>query len=357
MPEMRETTSYNLVHTDPESRVHSSPTSVAGSSDSEVAGTPQEGVKRVEAISTAWSKTSLIVAYLGLYLMVYAVSLETQVTVGLTVFATSAFKAHSLVATVAVVQSIFLSVIKPPMAKIADVFGRLEAFSISIFFITIGYIMQASSNNVKTYAAAAVFYSAGSTGLQVLQQIFIADTSNLLNRALCSIIPAVPYLINVWVGPPITSSILEHSTWRWGYGIWAIVVPVAFSPLAISLFLNQRKAARKGFLPPSPYAGQPVLQILKKLYFELDFFGLLLLSAAICLILIPLTIAANAKGGWGNPSIIAMLVIGAVCICVFPLWERSPKLAPHAFFPRVLLRERNVLVGVSIAFFYFSKSC
>lgn len=242
------------------------------------------------------------------------------------------------------------------MAKIADVFGRFEAFATSILLVTVGYVMQAGSNNVKTYAASAIFYSAGTTGLQVLQQIFIADTSTLINRALCSTIPSIPYLINVWVGPPVSASILAHSTWRWGYGIWAIVLPFAFLPLALSLFVNQRKAARRGLLPPSPYAGQSAVNVIRSLWFELDVFGLLLLSAAISLILIPLTLAANAKGGWSNPSIIAMLVIGALCLCVFPFWERSTKLAPRAFFPKALFRNRNVLVGTAIGFFYFSKS-
>lgn len=83
------------------------------------------------------------------------------------------------------------------MAKVADVWGRFEAFTFSVFLFTLGYIQQAAANNVKTYAAAQIFYSAGATGLQILQQIFIADTSDLLNRAIVSTIPDIPYLLNV----------------------------------------------------------------------------------------------------------------------------------------------------------------
>lgn len=143
------------------------------------------------------------------------------------------------------------AVIKPPMAKTANVFGRLEAFSISVFLYVIGYIQMAGSNNVKTFASAQIFYSAGSTGLQILIQIFVADTSDLLNRALFSSLPDVPFLITVWVGPPIANSVLAHTTWRWGYGLWTIVLPAAFMPLALALFLNMRKAARLHLLPPS----------------------------------------------------------------------------------------------------------
>jgi MFS family permease len=241
------------------------------------------------------------------------------------------------------------------MAKVADVFGRLESFSLAVLIYTIGYVQQAASNNVRTYAAAQIFYSAGSQGLQILEQIFVADTTDLSNRALFSVLFDIPFLWTVWAGAPIAQSILKHSTWRWGYGIWAIVLPVAFLPLAFVLLRTQLRAKRAGKLPPSQFAGQSPLQVARKLWFDLDFFGLLLLATAICLILIPLTLAGSAKSGWRNNSIIAMLVIGVVCLIVFPFWERSPKLAPYAFFPRELFQNRTVIAGVLIAFFYFSK--
>ena len=247
------------------------------------------------------------------------------------------------------------AVIKPPMAKIADVFGRFEAFSLAVFIYVIGYIQQAASNNVKTFAAAQIFYSAGWTGLQILQQVFIADTSDLLNRALFSTIPDLPFLVTVWAGPPIAQRLIDHSTWRWGYGIWAIVLPVAFSPLAFSLFLNQRKAAKLHSLPKTAITRRSMIATFESLWFELDFFGLCLLSAAISLILLPLTLASLAKGGWSNGSMIAMLVVGCICLICFPFWERSKKLAPRAFFPSDLFTNRTVLAGILIAFFYFSQ--
>jgi hypothetical protein len=241
------------------------------------------------------------------------------------------------------------------MSKIADVFGRLESFSFAVLLYTLGYIQQAASNNVKAYASAQIFYSAGSQGLQILQQIFVADSTDLLNRALFSTLFDVPFLWTVWVGAPIAQSVLKHSTWRWGYGMWAIVLPISFIPLALSLFMNQRKAKKMGLIPRSQFEGQSAWTVVRSLWFDLDFFGLLLLSAAISLILIPLTLAASAKGGWHNASIIAMLVIGVVCLVVFPFWERSKKLAPRAFFPRELFENRTVLAGTAIGFLYFSK--
>ena len=242
------------------------------------------------------------------------------------------------------------------MGKIADVFGRLESFSISILFYTLGYIQQAASGNVQTYAGAQIFWAAGFNGLQVLQQIFVADTTDLLNRALFSTIFDLPFLWTTWAGPEVANSILANMTWRWGYGIWAIILPVCFIPLAASLFMNQRRAKKLGLEFPSPFKGQTVGAIFKSLWYDLDVFGLLLLAAGISLVLLPLTLAPNASGEWRNPSMIAMLVIGGVICIVFPFWERSKKLAPKAFFPPNMFKNRTIVAGFAISFFYFSKS-
>jgi MFS family permease len=279
--------------------------------------------------------------------------LEGQTTGTFVIYATSSFSEHSLLATVYVVSGIVNAVIKPPMAKIANVFGRLEAFSFSILLYTLGYIQQASSQNIQTFASAQIFYSAGFTGLQILQQIFIADTSDLLNRALFSSLPDVPFLFTVWAGGPLGQKILQSGGgWRWGYGIWAIVLPVAFLPLAFSLLFNYRKASKLGILPPAPWAKTSILRGLWKVWIELDATGLLLFSAAIALILLPLTLGASA--GWQNPSIIAMLVCGCVFLVAFPFWESSKRVAPYPFLPLRLLKERNFVIGCITGFLYFA---
>lgn len=214
---------------------------------------------------------------------------------------------------------------------------------------------MAGSNNVRTFAAAQIFYSAGNTGLQILQQIFIADTSDLLNRALWSSLPDVPFLVTVWIGAPIANSLLTHTSWRWGYGIWAIVLPVAFLPLALALFLNMRKAKKLNQLAPFPWKGQSFVGGIKSIWHELDIMGLLLLTAAFSLILIPCTLAQRAKGGWNNGSMIAMIVVGCICLIALPFWESSRRLAPKPFLPLRLIKNRTVVAGCAIAFFYFGK--
>lgn len=313
----------------------------------------QPGVQRIEAVSKTWNERSLIVSYVTLFLIANVTSFELQITTLLTPFATSAFKQHSLVSTVTVIQGIVSAVIKPPMGKIADVFGRVESFSITIFLYTIGYIQQAASNNVTTFASAQIFWAAGFNGLQILQQIFVADTTDLLNRALFSTLFDVPFLWTVWAGPEVGNAILENITWRWGYGIWAIILPVCFLPFAISLYTNQRKAKSRGHAVPSSFRGLTLPEILKELWFDLDFFGLLILTTAISLILLPLTLAPSANGEWRNESMIAMITVGVVTLVIFPFWETSTRFAPKAFFPPNLFKNTTIIAGCLIGFLYF----
>ncbi|KAI8625228.1 siderophore iron transporter mirC [Xylariaceae sp. FL1651] len=314
----------------------------------------QEGVKAIEAISMTWSQWGLIAAYLSIFLMAFATSLEGQVTYSVVAFATSSFSSHSLIATVYVIQGVVNAVIKPPMAKIADVFGRLEAFTICIVLYVLGYIQMAASGNVQTFAAAQIFYSAGSTGLQILQQVFIADTSDMRNRALLSSLPDTPFLVTVWIGSIIGGMIVASSTWRWAYGMWAIILPVAFLPLALTLFLNGRRAKRMGLRPEKrKFAEGGPLTVAKKIWNDLDIGGIVLLSAAFSLILIPLTLTKTTPGGWRSPTIIALIVVGGVLLVVFPFWEGSKKLAPHPLIPLELLKSRTFCAGCAIGFFYF----
>ena len=241
------------------------------------------------------------------------------------------------------------------MAKIADVFGRFEAFCLSILIYVLGYIQMAASTNVQTYASAQIFYAAGSTGLQILQQVFIADSSSLLNRALLALLPEMPFLVTVWIGPTIADAILQATSWRWGYGMWSIILPASFLPLGLSLLLNQRKAKRLNLIKERPHNRRGIVAIARRTWYDLDIFGLTLLSAAVTLILVPLTLAANSKNGWKSNNIIVMIAVGVVSLIILPFWETSKTLAPKPLLSLHLLKQRTALAGCTLAFFYFSE--
>jgi MFS family permease len=85
-----------------------------------------------------------------------------QTTTGsLTPYVTSSFYEHSLTATTSVMSSIIGGLTTLPLSKILDIWGRPQGFLLMVIILTLGLIMMAACNNVKTYAAAQVFYWVG----------------------------------------------------------------------------------------------------------------------------------------------------------------------------------------------------
>ena len=54
------------------------------------------------------------------------------------------------------------------------------------------------------------------SGLQLLTQIVIADNTTLKWRGLVSALVSVPFLLNAFVGPNISTWVLQNVGWRWG---------------------------------------------------------------------------------------------------------------------------------------------
>lgn len=214
--------------------------------------------------------------------------------------------------------------------------------------------MDASATSFSTFGAAQIFYSFGNGGQQVLQQIFIADTTDLGNRALFS---ALPYLVSVWsafAGPQISSAIIADGNYRWGYGIWAICLPVVFIPFALSLYLNKRKAKKLGLYQSNMFRNNRFLPTLRKVLVDVDAPGILLFAAFAALILLPLNLAP-VFGGYNNGSYIAMFVIGGVSLIAFIVWERLERFNPKPFFPKEIFESRSAVAGFALAFFYFCE--
>ncbi|KAF8251330.1 MFS general substrate transporter [Wilcoxina mikolae CBS 423.85] len=312
----------------------------------------QTGVARAKAVSKTWTRRSLWIAYGGIFLMCCATSLDQQTTNNLASFATSSFSAHSLLSTVAVISNILNAVMQPPIAKFADVFGRTEAFTAAIFFYVIGLVMTAGAHNIGVYTFAKIFDAAGNTSLRMLQQVFIADTSDLMNRALMSSVPDVPFLATVWIGPFIGGPLGVMGKWRWGFGMWAIITPVFSIPLFWSLWSNSRKAKRLGLFPEYPWKGKGVVETVRSLCVELDAVGMVLLTAGFALLLAPLTLGNHVAGGWGSSGLITCFVIGGVCLILFPLWEIS-RYTPTPIVSFALFKNRTVVSGCILGFFYF----
>ncbi|KAK7402582.1 hypothetical protein QQX98_011653 [Neonectria punicea] len=304
----------------------------------------QAGVQEVEAIATVWSMTTLIVAYVLIWIVYFVMLMQQGSAAALNPYVTSAFQYHSLTPTVGILSSVIGGVCNLTVAKILDIFGRPQGYAMSLLIATVGLIMMAATTTVEMYAAAQVFFTVGNNALLYSINIFVADTTRLRNRGLMTALTSSPNIITIWLGGPISEAFLKGPGWRWCFGAFSIIVPVMCLPLFGLLVLNAYKAKKAGVIPAKRGTRTPWQSFL---YYsrEFDAIGLLLLTAGLALFLLPFNLYTLQAMGWRSPLIICLLVFGVALIVVFALWERF--FAPVTFIPFSLLLDRN-MVGACV---------
>ncbi|KAG1809750.1 major facilitator superfamily domain-containing protein [Suillus plorans] len=322
------------------------------------------GVIKVEAAQRVYGRYSRWCLFIGLGLASYIYSLDASTTYAYLTFATSYFGEHSFISSITVAQSLIIAVGKPVIAKVADVSSRGTAYVSVLIFYVLGYTVIASAPNVGFIAGGIVLYAVGYTGLQLLTQIIIADITTLAWRGLVVSLVSAPFLVNAFIGSNISTAVLETIGWRWGYAMFAILVPVSLAPLIFTLLWAERKAKRIALLDSNKSRSREnsrqrslsdisvsAMAVFLRSAEQLDLVGLVLLGAAVSMTLLPLTISQAVSGSWKNGSIIAMLFIGVVLLVVFAVWDlryaSMPVIAPR------FVKNRSVVCAAFIGFFDF----
>ncbi|KAL4950102.1 major facilitator superfamily domain-containing protein [Aspergillus filifer] len=311
-------------------------------------GEASPGVKRIALINNQFGLVGRICMFFGVWLIAYVYGLDGGVRSTYQTLATADYKQHSLLATIQVLRSVIAAAAQPTAAKIADMFGRMELIFFSVFFYTLGTVIETASNSVQTFCAGAVLYQIGYTGIMFLVEVLIGDTTSTRSRLLFSYIPATPFIINTWIGGNLTDAVFKVSTWRWGIGMFTIILPVCSTPLLITLLYGHWKA-KKDPLYMSPAHLYSAKQLATEVFWRMDVIGIILLIAVSALILVPFTLAGGSHEQWKKAKIIAPLIVGVCCIPAWILWEYWSK---HPMIPFKLLKDRAVwgAIGISIMF-------
>ncbi|GAB1197563.1 major facilitator superfamily domain-containing protein [Aspergillus pseudonomiae] len=309
----------------------------------------QRGVKDIEAVTLAWSKTALAAVLIIIWIYVLANGFKASIIASLTPYATSSFQSHSLLTVIDIVASAMTSAVYIPMAKMLDVWGRAEGFLFMLVIATLGLILMAASNNLPTFCAAQVFQSVGFGGMTYSVDVLAADVTNLRNRGLAFAFTSSPWMITAFAGSKAAEEFLAHVNWRWGFGCFAIIIPVVALPLYLVLKINLRKAQKKG-LVKHERSGRTLVQNIIHYLVEFDLPGVILFAAGLTVFLLPFTLARSAPDGWKSDYIIAMIVVGFVLLIFFAVYQVY--LAPVPFMKHTYLLNRTVLGACLLDFVY-----
>lgn len=320
------------------------------SSDGSVDANYQRGIQDIEAVTLSWSRTSLIIAFVLIWLVYFVQGLVAGISAALLPFVTSAFAEHSLTPTTGVMSAVIGGVTNLSIAKTLDIFGRPQGFLLCVLFATAGLIMSAACNNVEAYAASQVFYTVGINGIGYSLSVFLADTTSLRNRGLIQSLCSSPYLITAWLGGPVSTAFLNGPGWRWAFGMESIIVPCATLPL-FGLFMFHFSKAKNQGLVPKRVSGRTLWESLAYYLREFDAVGLFLLSVGVAFVLLPFNLYTMQAKGWGSALVICFLVFGIVLLAAFAVWEKS--FAKVSIFPWRFLQDRTVAGACLLSFTLF----
>ena len=174
--------------------------------------------------------------------------LAFQASIGMNVmpYVYSSFQKAPQISTANILASIIGGVVKLPVAKTLNIWGRAEGFLVFIIVYLVGMVILATCNGPNGYAAGYVIYYIGYDAIYLIMNIFIADASGMRNRAFAFTFVQTPFICTAFAGPLAAQSFLP--SWRWAFGTFAIIMPVVFSPVVGIFFYFQRKAEREGIL-------------------------------------------------------------------------------------------------------------
>ncbi|KAL1412987.1 hypothetical protein Q8F55_000736 [Vanrija albida] len=308
------------------------------------------GAAQMDALHTVFTGARVYLLWAAIGLVFYLYSLSYSTTYVYAAFATSSFGAHTVVGTVAVVTAVLSGVVQPFNARVADLVSRPAALALALALYTLGYALTAGARTVAAVVAGQALYTLGTAGIYQIQYLLLADLTPLKWRGVAIGVSSLPMVLNAFVGPFITKAVgaLSANGWRWGYGMFCILMPVGVLPAVVLLAWAQRKSR-------GPEQGRQVLGV-RNLTATLargatlaDAPGLLLLGFALALLLLPPTLSTTAKGGYTNPSLIAMFAVGGVLLLTFVAWER---VAAHPILPRRIMN-RTFLTCTAINALYY----
>ncbi|KAK0123868.1 hypothetical protein ONS95_008861 [Cadophora gregata] len=317
---------------------------------------PVEYNVSASTLAKTWSRRALYTAFTCLFLMNLFMTFATYTQNVYEPYATSYFKGHSLIATFNIIHGLVRIVGYPLLAKTADHFGRPLGFAIAALLLSLANVLYASCDKIDIFLSGGIFEALGDSWWNITQQIFIADITSFVNRGILFTLPeslsAIPTL---YAGSYLGEHMLLNSSWRWGYGMWAVILPFCALPTIALMIWTDRRAKQRGIvrervslLHDVPSGSSWARKAYQVLWIELDLPGAFLLMAGLAMTLLPISISGkNNTERWKKPSSIILLIFGVLTFAGFLVWDG--KFARKPIIPFRMVKERNVILGCAAA--------
>ncbi|TXK18663.1 MDR family MFS transporter [Homoserinibacter sp. GY 40078] len=208
----------------------------------------------------------------------------------------------------------------PVWGKLADLMNRKLLFQIAVAIFVLATAAAGFSQNTDTLIAFRAVQGLGAGGLAALSQVIMADIISPRERGrYMGLFGAVMAVATVG-GPLLGGVITDAWGWRWNF---YVALPFAIAALVL--------VQRTLHLPARPKGTATI-----------DYLGIVLLSTAVSLLLIWVTLAGSSFDWWSITTLLMVggAVVATVAFIVVELRTREP------LIPLSLFRDRTFTLAV-----------
>lgn len=208
--------------------------------------------------------------------------------------------------------------------------GRKVIFLSALALLSVSALLCGLSVNSTMLYICRGLAGVADGGITSLTMMIVSDTVSLKERGKYQGILGACVGAGNMIGPFIAAAFVERSTWR---GLFWLVCPLAAVCAGVCFWILPDNMPKTRFRESAR---------------NIDHWGVLTGSAAIILILVPVS-GGGTYYEWGSPMVISMLAIGGICgmgffyveykIAVLPMMPRESRFTYRGQRQRFLLRD------------------
>jgi MFS family permease len=221
-------------------------------------------------------------------------------------------------------------IVQPLYTSVSNVMGRKMPLYISYLLFITGSIVFGLSQSMDVLIVGRTLQGFGAGGLDVLNEIILADITTLKERPMYLGYFSIPMLAGTVLGPVLGGVFSQDVSWRW---IGWINLPLSAVGLVLAIIFMRLKTI-----------DQPLRVKLRRL----DWIGIVLFTIGCTLFTSPIA-WAGAMFPWSSYKTLVPLVLGLVVLVAFVYYEKRPI---EPVFPYRMFKDRTASFTLLAAFLH-----
>ena len=226
--------------------------------------------------------------------------------------------------------------------RLSDLFGRKNVLLSALALLALSDLACGLPVNATMLYCFRGLAGVANGGIASLSMMIVSDVVTLRERGKYQGILGFMAAVGNAAGPLIAAGFAVRSTWR---GLFYLL-----APMALVVF-----AASWKWVPTN----MPKVNV-KETLAKIDVLGIGFGTAAMILLLIPVSSGGHVETPWSSPRVIAMLTLGGLCLIAFQLvewkWAKLPMM-PMGMFKKAsvaAILAQSFLLGMAYySYLYF----